>query len=178
MGYKYSRDEILAAAVEAVEQEGLSTLTFGRLAKRIGISDRIIVYYFPSKSDLITSTISTISAGLIDILDDAFGDEPQPPPDLVTRAWPILAASSNESVFRAFFELVGLSGARIEPYATLAPQLLNAWATWLVPHIEVPDGSSAEAEAYRIMATIDGLLIIQGQLGSAAAASAAEAMGI
>ena len=49
MGYKYDRNEILAAAVEAVADDGLSQLTFGRLAKRIGINDRSIVYYFPTK---------------------------------------------------------------------------------------------------------------------------------
>ncbi len=178
MGYRYSRDEILVAAVEAVAEDGLSTLTFGRLAKRMGISDRAIVYYFPSKADLISATIAAIGAELIDVLDDAFGSEPLAPTQLIRRAWPTVSAPSNETVFRVFFELVGLSGAGIEPFATLAPALLNAWAEWLVPHIEVPDGSTAKSESYRIMATLDGLLIIQVQLGPDAAAGAAQAMGV
>ena len=33
--------------------DGLSNLTFGRLAKRLGMADRTIVYYFPTKADLI-----------------------------------------------------------------------------------------------------------------------------
>ena len=42
--------------IDAVLDEGLSRLTFGRLAKRIGINDRSIVYYFPTKADLIAET--------------------------------------------------------------------------------------------------------------------------
>ncbi|MGI9615925.1 MAG: TetR family transcriptional regulator [Acidimicrobiales bacterium] len=176
MGYKYSQDEILAAAVEAVAEDGLSKLTFGRLAKRMGINDRTIVYYFPSKTDLVSATVAAIGEELIDMLDDAFGNEPLPPEQLTRRAWPAVSAPSNEVVFRAFFELIGLSGAGIEPFATLAPALLTAWAEWLVPYIDVPPGSTAEAEAHRIMATLDGLLIIQSQLGHDASAAAARAM--
>lgn len=178
VGYKYSSDDMLAASVEAVAEDGLSMLTFGRLAKRMGINDRTIVYYFPTKSDLISATVSTIGGGLLGLLDEAFGTEPLPPHDLISRAWPTLSAPPQEPVFRTFFELIGLSGARIEPFATLAPTLLAAWAEWLIPHIAVPDGSTAEAEAHRVMATLDGLLIIHGQLGADASAGAARAMGL
>lgn len=177
MGYKHSREEILAASVDAVADDGLSSLTFGRLAKRIGINDRAIVYYFPSKADLISATIEAISGDLIAVLDEAFGTDPLTPDDLIARAWPTLSAPVHQPIFRTFFELIGLSGARLEPFASLGPALLLDWAAWLVPHIEVPDGSTAGDEAYRIMATLDGLLLVQSQLGLEAAAGAARAMG-
>ena len=60
MGYKYDADELLAAAAEFVLDEGLSALTYGRLAQRLGIPDRSIVYYFPTKVDLVTRTVLTL----------------------------------------------------------------------------------------------------------------------
>ena len=65
MGYKYNETEILDAAVQAALEDGLSRLTFGRLAKRLGIADRSIVYYFPTKADLLTQTIARIGGCLL-----------------------------------------------------------------------------------------------------------------
>ncbi len=178
MGYKYDRDEILAAAVEAVRDDGLSQLTFGRLAKRIGINDRSIVYYFPTKADLISGTIIAIGAGLQDVLAEAFGDEPLPAEELMRRAWPSMADDANLHVFRAFFELVGLSGAGIEPFATLAPMVITAWADWVEQRVVPGPGVSARDETYRVLAVLDGLLIVRLQLGADAAEGAARAAGL
>ena len=52
MGHKHTKEEILEGALAAAFDDGLSQLTFGRLAKRLGINDRVVVYYFPSKDDL------------------------------------------------------------------------------------------------------------------------------
>jgi len=48
MGHKHTKEEILDGALRAALDEGLSQLTFGRLAKRMGMNDRMIVYYFPT----------------------------------------------------------------------------------------------------------------------------------
>ena len=43
MGHRHTKEEILEGAVAAAFEDGLSQLTFGRLAKRLGINDRTIV---------------------------------------------------------------------------------------------------------------------------------------
>ena len=48
VGHKYSRDEILTAAVTSVLTDGLHRLTYGRVAREIGTSDRVVAYYFPT----------------------------------------------------------------------------------------------------------------------------------
>ena len=72
MGHKYSREEILDGALRTALTDGLSQLTFGRLARRLGVSDRVIVYYFPSKTELIVSVLTVALASLgaarIDVL--------------------------------------------------------------------------------------------------------------
>ena len=50
VGYRHRREDILAGAVEAVLDEGISQLTFGRLATRLDINDRTIVSYFPTRT--------------------------------------------------------------------------------------------------------------------------------
>ena len=109
MGHKHTKSEILEGALAAAFDEGLSQLTFGRVAKRLGVSDRIIVYYFPTKDDLIGEVLF------------AHGDAAAANPrtnvhrasrrslELLRAAWPILARADADPVFALFFEAGGLA---------------------------------------------------------------------
>lgn len=177
MGYKYDEGEILAAAVEAVLDEGLSKLNYGRLAARLGIADRSIVYYFPTKADLVTRTVFALGGRFQALLEDAFGVERLQKDELLRRAWPVLTTPYADRVFAVFFELVGLSAAKISPFDALAPTVMEAWIGWLVPRIDAPE-SVARAQAYSIVAMLDGLLILRLTAGAEAADGAAQALGV
>ncbi|MEM8922359.1 MAG: helix-turn-helix domain-containing protein [Actinomycetota bacterium] len=182
MGYKYDEDEILAAAVEAVLDEGLSRLSFGRLAQRMGIADRSIVYYFPTKADLVTRTAFAIGLQLQSVLAEAFGDEPLDGRQLMRRAWPVLTAPDADPLFAAFFELTGLGAASVTPFDTLAPMLIEAWVDWLTPRIDPADPAggpdAVRSEAYALVATLDGLLLLHHTTGTEAARRAAAALDV
>ena len=75
MGYKHTKTEILDGAVAEAFDDGLSRLTFGRLARRLGISDRVVVYYFPTKNDLISEVILALGTRLQQTLADASSSE-------------------------------------------------------------------------------------------------------
>ena len=74
MGYKYSREELLKAAAELAASSGIGSLTFGAVGASLGISDRTVVYYFPTKNDMITSVIAALGEQLQSALADAFGE--------------------------------------------------------------------------------------------------------
>jgi AcrR family transcriptional regulator len=177
MGYKYDERDILTAAVAAVLEEGLSALTFGRLAQRIGIADRSIVYYFPTKADLISRTVLELGVQLQGLLGEAFGDQRVTTDELLRRAWPVLTAPAAHPYFAVFFELVGLSAASTAPYDTLAPALMTLWAEWLADRIDSPPRSRL-ANAYATIATLDGLLLLRHTCGPEVANLAAANLGI
>ena len=66
MGYRHTKDEILAGALDVAFVDGLSQLTFGRVARHLGISDRVVVYYFPTKDDLISEVLVAIGRGKLE----------------------------------------------------------------------------------------------------------------
>ena len=57
MGYRHSEAEILEAATAVALEAGMAGLTFSAVGARLGISDRTVVYYFPSKPDLVMSCL-------------------------------------------------------------------------------------------------------------------------
>lgn len=176
MGYRHSKDDILDGAIAAAFDDGLSQLTFGRLAKRLGISDRIIVYYFPSKEALLTELLLALGSELQAALATPLSTPPADHRALLRAVWPLLARPEADPVFALFFEAAGLAAAGREPYCALVPQLVDGWIGWAA---DLLSGTPARRrrEAAAAIATIDGLLLLRQIAGPEAADLAAAQLG-
>lgn len=177
MGHRHSRDDILAGALELVREQGLSQLSFGRLASRLAISDRMVVYYFPTKDDLTSAVLTALAGDLQAVLGTAFHTPAADARALATAAWPVLARPELDPVFALFFEANGLAAAGREPYRALCTAILEAWIAWLLPHLTGPP-QRRRAEAEAALALVDGLLLVRQIAGPDAADRAAGALGL
>ena len=76
-----------------------------------------------------------------------------------------------------FFEANGLAATGRAPFATLVPQLIEAWIDWVMLFLA---GSARErrAEAEAAIAVIDGLILLRLLAGPAAARRAAKRLGV
>lgn len=172
VGYKYTKGQLRAAALEAATDDGLSELTFGRLARRMGVSDRMIVYYFPTKHDLISEVLLAMGARLQAALADAFTTPARDHVALAKAAWPVLATPEIDPTFALFFEALGLAAGGTEPYRGVAVDLLDGWASWLEGFLE-GDVETRRAESESAIAMVDGLLLFRQLAGPEAAERAA-----
>jgi AcrR family transcriptional regulator len=177
MGHRHTKEEILAGAVAAAYDEGLSQLTFGRLAKRLGINDRTVVYYFPTKDDLVSEVIMSMAANLLAALAEAFPAPVSSHIDLLKAAWPRLAHPDSDQTFALFFEANGLAAAGRDPYRSLVPSLVEGWISATAAFVK---GTAAQrrVEAETAIAMLDGLLLLRQLAGPAAAQRAARRLGI
>ncbi len=177
MGHRHTRDEILAGALATAFDDGLSRLTYGRVARRLGISDRIVVYYFPSKDDLVGDVLTALGDRLQQTLAPAFAAPAADHVMLARAAWAVLAQPAADPVFALFFEANGLAAAGRAPYATIVPTLVQAWIDWASQLIDgTPDVRRTEAET--LIAVIDGLLLLRHLAGPEAADRAAHRLGV
>lgn len=177
MGYKHTKAEILDGAVAAAFDDGLSQLTFGRLAKRLGISDRTVVYYFPTKDDLISEVIVALGGRLQQTLSEAFVEPVADHRHLLRAAWPIVTTPEADAVFGLFFEANGLATAGRQPYRDLVPALVEQWIAWAAGFIDGPP-AKRRAEAETAIAVIDGLLLLRQLSGPEPAERAARRLGV
>ncbi len=146
MGYRHRREDLLDAAVEVARADGLGSLTFGRVARQVGTNDRTVVYYFPTKADLIGAVLMALGADLQALLAEAFGEQPLAPVDLGRRAWPVLSRSETQPVFALFFEILGLAAVGTPPYKDLAPTMLDQCRLARAAHgLDGPGGAARTA---------------------------------
>lgn len=168
---------MLDGALAAALDDGLSQLTFGRLAKRLGISDRTIVYYFPTKEDLVGEVILAMGLQLQDAIAAAFTAPAASHRELMAAAWPVVAVAEHDRVFALFFEANGLAAVGRDPYRDLVATLVEAWIDWAAAFIEGPP-QYRRVEAETAVALLDGLLLLRQLAGPEAADRAATAFGI
>jgi AcrR family transcriptional regulator len=178
VGYRHSASEILDAAIEVSVESGLGALTFSRVAEALGISDRMVVYYFPTKVDLILGVAERLGSELQELLAKAFGDERRSPEELLALAWPVLATRRGDRVFALFFEMIGLASSGQEPYPTMVRGLMDSWRDWLAERVVGDRIDVRRRRALSVMARIDGLLLIRRTMGNDAANHAARELGI
>ena len=177
MGYRHTREDILGGALAVAFDDGLSQLTFGRVAKRLGISDRVVVYYFPSKDELVGDVLVAVGIQLQQTLEPVFGSPAADYLELVRAAWPVVARPEADAVFALFFEANGLAAAGREPFRTLVPRLVEAWITWAAEFFQGPP-AQRRAEAETAIALLDGLLLLRQLAGPAAADRAVTRIGV
>lgn len=177
MGHKHSKAEILDGALATAFDVGLGQVTYGRVARRLGISDRIVVYYFPAKDDLISEVLISMGTQLQSTLARAFQAKYANHVDLLRAAWPVLAQPSADPIFALFFEANGLAAVGREPFTSIVPLLLDAWITWAAEFLE-GNVRARRNEAETAIAVLDGLLLLRQVAGPAAANRAARTLGV
>ena len=177
MGYRHTKDEILAGALGVAFDDGLSQLTFGRVAKRLAISDRVVVYYFPTKDDLIGEVLVSIGLQLQHALEPVMASSAEDYLHLLRAVWPTVAQPEADAVFALFFEANGLAASGREPYRTIVPMLVEIWVAWAAQYFS---GTKAERriEAEAAIALLDGLLLLRQLGGPDAGERAARRLGI
>ncbi|MEO3936699.1 TetR/AcrR family transcriptional regulator [Dermatophilaceae bacterium Soc4.6] len=175
MGHRHSKQDLLDGAVALALEEGLAHLSFGRVARRAGVSDRIVVYYFPSREVLVTEVFSQVAARLQTVLLSAFATPVTDHLDLIRTAWPVLAHPDADPVFALYFEAAGMAVGGHAPFHTLVPELVRSWVSWAA---ELLPGSAPHRtrEAEAAIALIDGLLLLRQLLGPQPAARAFSAL--
>lgn len=178
MGHKHSREHLLGAALRVAQRDGLHRVTFGRVATEAGVSDRIVVYYFPNKDALVTAVLESVGELLQAGLGAAVsGHRPRTHQQLARLVWPTLSAEESRPTAALYIEALGLASAGVAPYDVLAAAIVSGWEEWLVGQLR-GDPERRHAEAAAALALIDGLLMVLLAAGPETARRAASALGV
>jgi AcrR family transcriptional regulator len=174
------REDRRRAALERMAdhllREGLAGASLRSLAAAAGTSDRMLLYYFADKDEILAETLARLAGRLAAVLDAAAPAGGRLSyPDLLSEVWATLRSPEVEPYFRVWFELV--AGARdgggvLRP---VARRIAEGYVDWIADRLLAADGSPARAQAALLFATVEGaaLLAAVGRADDADAAIAA-----
>lgn len=138
---------------------GLAHTSLRQLAAAAGVSDRMLLYYFADKAEVLTATLTRISEALVEALDAALPDERVPPDILLMRALELTRSPTVQPSIRLWLEIVTAAARGQAPFAELAAQILKGFLGWLEQRLDVAEHEQRAEAAAHILATVDGIAL-------------------
>jgi hypothetical protein len=93
-------------------------------------------------------------------LTAGLGDAPRRVEDLPGLLWPTLTAPGNREVLAVWMQLF-VRGEADDLLGPLARSLATAWLDWLAVRVDAPTSEARLAAAARVIALLDGALLLR-----------------
>jgi AcrR family transcriptional regulator len=128
------RDELSEAAADYVLEHGLIELSLRPLARALGTSDRMLLYHFESKDDLVATILRTTSERSVHGLRAL----PSAPSlrQAVLDLWRLISTGSQRASLRLYVEAAALGLFGREPYASVVRETNAAWVAAVAAHFQ------------------------------------------
>jgi AcrR family transcriptional regulator len=144
------RDEVAQAATDYVLEHGLVGLSLRPLAAELGTSDRMLLYHFESKDDLVAAVLRITN-------DRSVAGVRSLPPAADPRAavlalWQALRAPRLQRCQRAYVEAAALGLLGREPYVGVLREANAVWSDAVADYLVA---SGAKQNARRAVELLD-----------------------
>ena len=151
------REELAEAATDYALEHGLIGLSLRPLAEALGTSDRMLLYHFADKDDLVATILRTTSARSAQGLREL--PAPRDLRSAVIDLWRAVTTGSQERCQRLYVEAAALGLFGREPYASTVRETNAAWVRAVSSHFERAGlGRAAARQAtFLVDATFMGL---------------------
>lgn len=153
------RDELIEQATDYALEHGLIGLSLRPLAAALGTSDRMLIYHFGSKDDLVVAMVEASTRRSVEIIRTV-------PAATSIRAavlglWDTWAGPSLANCQRLYVEAAALGLFGREPYTDAVRDSNAVWMAAVVAHLEASGVATTAAPrlASLIDATFNGLLL-------------------
>lgn len=153
------RTQLAERATDYVLEHGLIGLSLRPLAAELGTSDRMLIYHFGSKDELIAAVLATSSQRSM-----AFITDMRPSPSVRQAVLDLWSTYSDRQAQRCqlmYVEAAALGLFGREPYASSIRESNAVWMAAMASHLERSGVAAADAPglAALIDATFNGVLL-------------------
>jgi len=155
------KQEIIDKTIEYILQNGIYTLSLRPLAKSMGTSDRMILYYFKTKEELIHFVIKVLTDKIIcELNNEIRKNDAKTIHELMHVIWKVFTKKKNLPLVITFYEIQILSlRSSSKSFRQTAKFLVDQWE-YTVKELIIPFGfknSDIDSIVSRICAELKGL---------------------
>ncbi|MEY4056688.1 MAG: hypothetical protein RL519_2023 [Pseudomonadota bacterium] len=159
------RDEQRGVVIERLAghllTHGLARTSLRQLAQAAGVSDRMLLYYFADKAEVLAAVMARVAGELSLRLSDAIPEvAPLKPAELVRRATDFTTGPEMRRFMRLWVEVVAAAARGEAPYPAIVAQVMGGFRMWVDARLDLPEGADREGTAAAIIAVVDGLALV------------------
>ena len=159
------RNERRRAAIDRMAdlllEKGMAAASLRPLAAAAGTSDRMLLYYFADKDELLAATLERVALRLTSLLDTAIPAETRlPARELLIVIWRVVGSVELQPYMRLWLELAAASARDLKPHQTIATSIMSGFVAWTSEHLATDQtGERGESAAF-LLAMIEGALFL------------------
>ena len=154
------RQALVEQMADHLLSAGLPGSSLRPLAAACGTSDRMLLYYFTDKNELLAATLGTVAARLTRLLEVALPGQ-APYAVLLPRICGLMAAPTMKPYLQIWLELAALASRGQQPYLTISGQLADGFLAWTAARLEVAAEADRLPTASLLLATVEGTVILR-----------------
>ena len=163
------RAEIAEKLADFVLAYGLSAASVRPLAEAAGLSDRMLMYYFPDKTAVMAATLQVVAARMTAMLEAVIAPDPMPYDPLKERLARVVMDDQAWPFFALWLEVVAAAGRGDPLYRQVGEQLGRGFLDWVTAQLKSREKG---VESARLFAAIEGMIVLKAVgLGVVAEAS-------
>ena len=155
------REAAIERMADHVLAEGLRAATLRSLAAAAGTSDRMLLYYFADKDELLTATLDRVAERMVVELDKAIPARSQQSFDaLLNQAWAALASESLRPFMPLWLDLAAGAARGVQPHREIAGRIADGFLSWVTIRLLPEEDGRPSPVAPLFLAVIEGLYLL------------------
>jgi AcrR family transcriptional regulator len=140
---------------------GLAEVPLRELARELDTSDRMLLYYFKDKTELVTAALSELAAGLRQALQSALASGRIAPAELLKQITTVLGSRPIKPYMNVWADLVAHGTRGEEPYRTFVSASAAGWLERIEARLDLPAGAGRRRVAAVILTIAEGSRMLE-----------------
>jgi AcrR family transcriptional regulator len=154
------RDAAIDRMADHLLKEGLSGASLRPLAAAAGTSDRMLLYYFTDKDEILAATLERIALRLAGRLDEVVPlGTPLGFTTLLSELWVATRSPALKPFMRLWLELAGSAARGDQPHRAVAGHIADGFLSWIASRLNVAEAERARLAA-ALLAAVEGLVLL------------------
>jgi AcrR family transcriptional regulator len=155
------RAEILERLADHVLAHGLSASSLRPLAKAAGTSDRMLLYYFADKAEMMTATLGVIAMRIMAAMEARKAPQPLPFEQLQPIMLDAMVDEEMWPFMRVWLEIASLAANGDAFYRAVGEQLGRGFLAWGAAQIDAPDEAQRQGQAAQLLLMAEGMVVLK-----------------
>lgn len=155
------REEIVERIADHVLANGLSASSLRPLAKAAGTSDRMLLYYFADKAEIITAALGIVAQRMVMRMEVNKAPEPLPVDELQPLLLEIVLSDDMWPYMRVWMEIASRAAQGDMFYRTVGEQIGRGFLVWGESQIDSPTPEQRESDAARLLIMTEGAMLLK-----------------